>query len=137
MHFDYTPVIGLPGIMMPRMNLILAYSSRSMEVLGLVDSGSTVNVLPYSAGLQLGAVWDDHPVQVQLVGNLARFEARALRLFAYHPDLNPTRPVKLVFAWTRAENAPVIFGQTNFFTEFDVCFFKSAGFFEVNLKATE
>lgn len=62
MHFDYTPVIELPGIMMPRMNLILAYSSQSIEVVGLVDSGSTVNVLPYGVGLQLGAAWDEHPV---------------------------------------------------------------------------
>ncbi len=60
MRVEYTPVIGLPGIMMPRMNLILAYSSQSIEVVGLVDSGSTVNVLPYGAGLQLGAVWDEH-----------------------------------------------------------------------------
>jgi len=30
-----------------------------------------------------------------------------------------------VFAWTRAENVPLILGQVNFFMEFDVCFYRS------------
>jgi len=30
--------------------------SKSVSVAGLLDSGATVNVLPYSVGVQLGAV---------------------------------------------------------------------------------
>jgi hypothetical protein len=39
--------------------------------------------------------------------------------------------VRLAFAWTRAENTPIILGQVNFFAEFDVCFFKSRHEFQV------
>lgn len=40
---------------LPRIPLILNYQNRSVEVVGLVDSGATVNVLPYEVGLKLGA----------------------------------------------------------------------------------
>lgn len=29
-----------------------------VEAIGLVDSGATVNVLPFELGLQLGGIWD-------------------------------------------------------------------------------
>jgi hypothetical protein len=44
--------------------------------------------------------------------------------------------VRWVFAWTQAENAPVIFGQMNFLLEFDVRFYRSQSAFEVNVKAS-
>jgi hypothetical protein len=40
-------------------------------------------------------------------------------------------PARLVFAWTRADNIPVILGQINFFLTFDVCFFRGESIFEV------
>ena len=40
-------------------------------------------------------------------------------------------PLKIAFAWTRMNNIPVILGRTNFFTEFDVCFYGSQSAFEV------
>ncbi len=39
---------------LPRRPLRLQQNGRMVEVLGLVDSGATVNVLPYEVGLQLG-----------------------------------------------------------------------------------
>lgn len=33
---------------------------------GLLDSGATVNVLPYNLGLRLGAVWDAQTIRVTL-----------------------------------------------------------------------
>ncbi len=41
-----------------------------IETVGLVDSGATVNVLPYELGFQLGGVWDDRKAIIQLAGNL-------------------------------------------------------------------
>ena len=41
---------------LPRLPLVLQLGSQSVEVVGLVDSGSTVNVLPYEVGLRLGQV---------------------------------------------------------------------------------
>ena len=53
---------------------------------------------------------------------------------ASQPRINPNKAVRLVFAWTQAENAPAIFGQMNFFLEFDVCFYRSQNMFDVRLK---
>jgi hypothetical protein len=43
-------------------------------------------------------------------------------------------PVRLAFAWARSDAVPVILGQVNFFMEFDVCFFRSRGLFDVRPK---
>jgi hypothetical protein len=91
-------------------------------------------VLPYRVGLALGAVWEDQTVTVSLVGSLGQFDARALIVMALHPQITGNSGVQLVFAWTQAENAPVIFGQMNFFLELDVCFYRSQSAFEVNVK---
>jgi hypothetical protein len=45
-------------------------------------------------------------------------------------------PVRLVFAWTQADNIPMILGQVNFFMEFDVCFYRSQQAFEIPPRAT-
>jgi len=44
---------------------------------------------------------------------------------------NDVLPVQLAFAWTAAREVPVIFGQLNFFMEFDVCFFRNELAFEL------
>lgn len=89
----------------------------------MLDTGATINVLPYRLGLQLGAVWSDNVPMVRLTGNLARFEAQALLLTAHVAGFPP---VCLAFAWTRAEEVPLLLGQVNFFMEFDVCFLSVA-----------
>ena len=43
---------------MPYLPLTLERKGSVKEVFGLLDSGSTVNVLPYNTGLELGAVWE-------------------------------------------------------------------------------
>ena len=40
---------------LPRLPLTLHYNERQLDVIGLVDSGATINVLPYDVGRQLGA----------------------------------------------------------------------------------
>lgn len=119
---------------MPRLPLVLTLGSQSIQVTGLLDTGAAVNVLPYDAGLALGALWNEQTTSVSLVGSLGQFEARALVVMAAHPQITNNDSVRLVFAWTRSNNAPVIFGQMNFFLEFDVCFYRSQGIFEVQLK---
>jgi hypothetical protein len=94
----------------------------------LVDSGAALNVLPFQVGLQLGADWDKQTTQLKLSGNLALSEARALILEGI---VESFPPVRLAFAWTQNPNVPVILGQTNFFMEFDVSFFRSQSRFEI------
>jgi hypothetical protein len=117
---------------LPRLPLTLRYGQRQIAEVGLVDSGATVNVLPYSLGVRLGAVWDDSKATIRLAGNLGNFPAMPLVVTA---EVGDFAPVRLAFAWTQAENVSLILGQMNFFMEFDVCFFRSRLEFEVNPKA--
>jgi hypothetical protein len=116
----------------PRLSLVLHHGQHEVEVSGLVDSGAAVNLLPYPVGLALGAVWQEQPALAPLVGSLGRMEARGLTVFISHPELTASEPVRQVFAWTEAQDAPVLFGQVNFFMEFEVCFYRAHGYFEVH-----
>lgn len=118
-----------PGsIQLPYVPIMLAYQGRSCSVLGLLDTGATVNVLPYNIGITLGVVWEQQPVPTRLTGNLGGYEARSVIVSA---AIEPFAPVKLVFAWTQHRQVPVILGQMNFFREFDVYFFGSQAVFEI------
>jgi hypothetical protein len=117
----------------PLLPITLQYGTNQYELYGLLDTGADVNVLPYGLGLDLGAVWDDHLIDVRLSGNLAHYEARGILLDGIVANYVP---VRLAFAWTRAETVPLILGQVNFFMEFDVCFFRSRGVFEISPHAT-
>jgi len=100
--------------------------------MGLVDSGATVNVLPYPMGVQLGAVWEEQKATLRLAGNLGSIAAMPLFVIA---EIGNFLPVRLAFAWIRSDSAPLILGQMNFFMEFDVCFYRSKLEFEVRPKS--
>jgi len=117
---------------LPRVPLILHCEGCTVEALGLVDSGATVNVMPYELGVQLGATWDDSKAIIQLAGNLGNQPAAPFSAIVQVRDIPP---VQLAFAWTKNPNAPLILGQTNFFMEFDVCFYRSKMEFEIKLKS--
>ena len=118
----------------PYLPLTLNYEDVFLPVSGLLDTGATVNVLPYEIGERLGAIWERQTVPVYLTGNLARFEARALVVSA---TVGKFAPVRLAFAWTKTSDVPLILGQVNFFLEFDVCFFRSQQIFEVKPNAQQ
>jgi hypothetical protein len=117
---------------LPRIPLTLRYNNQQFDVVGLVDSGSTVSVLPHDIGLQLGARWDDRKANLRLAGNLGKSPAMPLSIMATVGDFTP---VQLVFAWVKIANAPLILGQTNFFMEFDVHFYRSRLEFEIEPKS--
>jgi hypothetical protein len=131
MQFKYTAVDDTPTGLAPRLSLVLHRGLYAIEVKGLVDSGAAINLLPYPLGLALGGVWEERPVLPSLAGNLGRMEARGLTVLMSHPELTPIEPVRQAFAWTQAEDAPVLLGQVNFFMEFEVCFYRAQGYFEV------
>ncbi len=117
---------------LPRVPIIFRREGRTVESLGLVDSGATINVMPYELGLQLGAIWEDSRAIIQLAGNLGN--QPAIPFFAM-AQVGEIAPIQLAFAWTRSPNAPLILGQANFFMEFDVCFYRSKMKFEVKPKS--
>jgi hypothetical protein len=116
------------SVIMPYLPLTLRSGDNSVEVTALLDTGASVNVLPYEIGLQLGAVWENQTVSIPLSGNLARSDSRGLVLSG---SVAQFPPVLLAFAWTELRNTPVILGHMNFFAEFNVCFYRHELAFEV------
>ena len=115
----------------PYMPIALTHQQLSIATVALLDTGATVNVLPYSLGLELGYSWERQTTSLSLTGNLAQYEARAVVVQASVGQLEPTQ---LVFAWTQSTQVPLILGQVNFFMEFDVCFHRSQLYFAVSPK---
>lgn len=125
------PTIGEASFR-PYLPFTLIHQQTPVTVSALLDTGASVNVLPYSIGVELGYVWERQTTAVSLTGNLAQYEARVVLAQAV---IGEFEPVQLVFAWTQATNVPLILGQVNFFMEFDVCFYRSQLEFAVNPKA--
>lgn len=113
---------------MPYLPITLINGNFTLEVMALLDTGASVNVLPYEIGLHLGAVWKEQTVPIELSGNLSTQPARGLILSGTVAQFNS---VLLAFAWTKLLDIPVILGHMNFFQEFDVCFYRSELTFEV------
>lgn len=59
------PADGLPFV-----PIILSQAGREVSGLGLIDSGATINVLPFEIGLELDLVWEEQNFPLQLVGAL-------------------------------------------------------------------
>ncbi len=135
-RFPYTAIESSPSSasLLAYLPITLSHETRSLTVSGLLDTGSTVNVLPYTVGQQLGLVWEQQATPVHLTGNLARLPARGVIVFG---KIESLPPVDLTFAWTQSTEVPVILGQVNFFMEFDICFFGSQGAFEIELKSKQ
>ena len=118
---------GVPDAL-PTLPLTLTYRDSSVEVSGLLDSGASVSVLPYSIGVDIGATWEEQTTSVMLAGNLARIEAKGLLVSA---QIGRFEPVRLVFAWSLSDDVPLLLGRMNFFLEFDVCFYRSQLVFDL------
>lgn len=116
---------------LPYLPITLRYRGQSITANGLLDTGASLNVLPYSLGQQLGFTWEEQTPIAQLAGNLAVSEARGVRLTGI---VSSFAPIRFVFAWTQNESAPLIFGQVNFFQAFQVCFDGAEQRFSIQLK---
>ena len=126
-YCDRNPASG--GLdLMPDLPIILCHQSQSLAAVGLVNSGASISVLPYSLGVQLGFDWNTQKAQITLGGTLAHVDARGIVVEAAVGKLSP---VRLALAWADSDQVPFLFGQFNFFQAFDVCFFRSRGVFEI------
>ena len=50
----------------PCVPISLRYGNCALEAFGLLDTGSSLNVLPYHLGLELGAVWEEQKLSIPL-----------------------------------------------------------------------
>lgn len=117
----------------PLLPLLLEKNGHTQNVSALLDTGASVNVLPYTIGVQLGLVWENETGTVQLSGNLSSVPTKIILVTE---TVSGFPPVRLAFTWAQTDNVPLILGQVNFFMEFDVCFFRSQLAFEVFPKST-
>ena len=106
----------------PYLPFTLVHQETTVTPTGLLDTGASVNVLPYLIGIELGYEWEKQTTALSLTGNLAQYEARVVLVQAVVGQFDR---VQQVFAWTQSRNVPLILGQVNFFMEFDVCFYRS------------
>lgn len=133
-QFAYVPRDASLGraSLAPMLPLTLV-GQQTVVTSGLVDSGASINVLPFSIGAQLGLDWNAQTKAVELSGNLALVEARVVVVTMI---IGRFAPVRQAFSWAKTDAVPVILGQVNFFMEFDVCFFRSRQIFEIRAKGT-
>lgn len=124
---EMDPIVGAVSLM-PMLPMILSRGQKSFPVSGLLDTGAAINVLPHSIGIDLGADWKLQTTPVRLTGNRQGIDARVLAASAQVGQFNS---VQLLFAWAESDAVPIILGQTNFFMEFDACFFRARSVFEV------
>jgi hypothetical protein len=126
-YCDRNPASG--GLdLMPDLPIVLRHQSQTVSGAGLVDSGASISVLPYSLGVRLGFDWDNQKAKVALTGTLAHVDARGIVVQAIVGQL---LPVRLALAWAKTDQVPFLLGEFNFFQAFDVCFFRSRGIFEI------
>jgi hypothetical protein len=125
MRFPYDPR------QRPILPLTLRANARQIEAPALVDSGADVNVLPWSVGTSLGFVWQPNKATIRVAG-INQGAAMPILLSA---DLGDLHGARLAFAWCQSDSVPLVLGQTNFFMEFDICFFGSRREFQVVPKA--
>lgn len=112
----------------PTLPVLLSGLTTSLEARALVDSGADVNVLPWSMGLRLGFTWNPNKATIRIVGAPERAAAMPVLLSMTVGDLPSATQA---FAWSQSDDVPLLLGQTNFFMEFDVCFFRSQMAFSV------
>lgn len=103
--------LGEAGLM-PQLPSHAYLPESSHERCRALDTGAAVNVLPYAVGVELGAVWNEKLSTIKLTGNLAGFEACPLIVSA---AAGRFPPVRMAFAWTKADDVPLILGQVNFY----------------------
>lgn len=112
----------------PIVPINLTRGGVSIGVNALVDSGADVSILPYSVGVRFGIDWHSLTLPCSVGGSAGGIPGKMLVVDAV---LHTFPAVKLVFAWVQSDSVPVLLGQTNFFLEFDVCFFRSRGEFQI------
>src|SRR5437870_5263936 len=88
------------GILMPYVPIKLINKGLSVEKMALVDSGATINVLPYQLGIDLGFDWDNKKANIPLGGILAHHLAIGVVLIGV---INSSDLVPLAFAWSNTD----------------------------------
>jgi len=106
---------------LPLIEIALYHGGHEVTVSALVDSGAAMSVLPYDTGLELGLVWEDQTVPVDVGGVLKNTPAYGVLV---RGELFTLPPVALVFAWIyrTSDEIRTILGNINFFQHYRITF---------------
>lgn len=132
-QFSYTVTqreMGVAGVA-PILKATLSVLGKSIEVEALIDSGARISLLPFGVGLNLGLNWDAEKIEARIAG---AFGESTSKLVTASLRFSRFPPVRMVFAWSKSNDTPLVLGQTNFFMEFDICFHWSRDIFDVRPK---
>jgi hypothetical protein len=127
MNIPLTPVPPFE-IPMPFLECSLSSESAHIHVSALVDSGATLNIMPYDIGEQLGLVWGEQRLPLHMGGTLGGTRAFAVSLQA---QIGSFPPMDMIFAWVERSNIRMLLGHVNFFQLFRVTFDDKAGCFHI------
>jgi hypothetical protein len=128
-YVDRNPASG--GVdLMPDLPILLRFHGQSVPAVGLVDSGASISVLPYSLGVQLGFDWSAQKAAIKLGGTLAGVAARGIVVEGIVGQLPAAR---LAMAWAQTDQVPFLLGEFNFFEAFDVFLARSRRVFEIRV----
>ena len=118
---------------LPIVEMTLYHSEHEITLPAVVDSGAMVSVLPYEFGVELGFIWEEQTVPVELGGACRGTPAFGVLV---HGELAELPPVALAFAWTRKTHNEIrpLLGHTNFFQQFKVTFKAYGSSFEITPK---
>jgi len=123
MKYRYTCSPAFPHLRggLPLIETALYYGGHEIIVPALVDSGSAMSVLPYDTGLELGLVWEEQTVPVNVGGVLKDTPAYGVLL---RGEISRLPPAALVFAWVRRSSDEIrtILGQMNLFHHYKITF---------------
>ncbi len=80
-----------------------------------------MSVLPYDVGMQLGLIWDEQTIPIDVGGVLKHTSAYGVLV---RGELSPHPPVALGFAWVHrtSDEIRTILGQMNFFQHYKINF---------------
>jgi hypothetical protein len=121
---------NFPGV--PFVPIMLYHGGYEIEWAAVVDSGATTSVLPYDLGVQLGLVWEEQTLPVDLGGVYRDTKAFSVLV---RGEIAGFSAVALGFSWIdkTSDEARLLLGQMNFFQRFKVTFEAYKRTFDISL----
>jgi hypothetical protein len=108
-RYPFAPISSAKTSFRPSLPLALTYQQNPLNVSGLLDTGASVNVMPYPVGIALGFSWERQTTALSLTGNLAQFEARVVLVQA---TVAQFKSVQIVFAWNKLRTFHSFLGKS-------------------------
>ena len=98
-YVEVDPSLGTASAL-PYVPITLQRPQQSVTKSALVDSGAALSVLPYSIGLQLGAVWEEQTMHFSSLDRLVGFRPFASRSLGLGATMFRSSWAKSISLWS-------------------------------------